>query len=54
MDKQFTPGDLEKKWQAVWELKIGQPSNQNQKFSIMFPSNVTGNLHMGHDSNYSV
>ncbi|MAJ81850.1 MAG: valine--tRNA ligase [Legionellales bacterium] len=50
MDKQFNPGDLEKKWQAIWEeLKIGQPSNQNKKFSIMFPPpNVTGNLHMGH------
>jgi valyl-tRNA synthetase len=50
MDKSFSPGDIEARLYAQWEVAgYFVPSGSGPAFSIAIPPpNVTGTLHMGH------
>jgi valyl-tRNA synthetase len=55
LDKGYEPGNVEKKWYAVWEkeqLFAAAESSSKPSYSIVIPPpNVTGVLHMGHALN---
>ena len=53
--KNYSPLEVEKKWQRQWEtLKVfsPNPNDLGEPFCIVIPPpNVTGSLHMGHAFN---
>jgi len=55
LDKGYEPGNVEKKWYAVWEkegLFAAPETGSGSTYSIVIPPpNVTGVLHMGHALN---
>jgi len=55
LDKGYEPGNVEKKWYAVWEqeqLFAAAATSPQPSYSIVIPPpNVTGVLHMGHALN---
>ncbi len=55
---QYTPGEIEKKWQALWEQKQIYKWDENAARSDSFvidtpPPTVSGSLHMGHVFSYT-
>ena len=50
MDKNFSPADIEARWNQHWETRgYFAPSGQGPAYCIPIPPpNVTGTLHMGH------
>ena len=55
LDKGYEPGNVEKKWYAVWEKEqmfAAAETSSKPAYSIVIPPpNVTGVLHMGHALN---
>lgn len=58
MSSQYSPQEIEKKWQKIWEeAKIFQSKYDNDKekyFCLEMLPYPSGNLHMGHVRNYSI
>ncbi|WP_024303200.1 valine--tRNA ligase [Pseudogulbenkiania sp. MAI-1] len=56
--KSFEPGDIERRWYAIWEnAGYFQPHMDSDKPSFCIqlpPPNVTGTLHMGHAFNQTI
>ena len=50
MDKNYEPGDIERRWYDTWELSgCFKPAAEGTPYCILLPPpNVTGTLHMGH------
>ena len=55
LDKQYEPGEVEKRWGRFWEEKKFFHADETRKspaFSIVIPPpNITGRLHIGHAFN---
>jgi len=55
LDKQYEPGEVEKRWGRFWEEKNFFHANESRKspaYSIVIPPpNITGRLHIGHAFN---
>jgi len=55
LDKQYEPGEVEKRWGRFWEEKNFFHADETRKspaFSIVIPPpNITGRLHIGHAFN---
>ena len=55
LDKQYEPGEVEKRWGRFWEEKNffhADETRESPAFSIVIPPpNITGRLHIGHAFN---
>ena len=55
LDKQYEPGEVEKRWGQFWEEEKffqADESRESSAFSIVIPPpNITGRLHIGHAFN---
>ena len=55
LDKQYKPGDVEKRWGGFWQEKNFFHADETKNslgFSIVIPApNITGRLHIGHAFN---
>ncbi|MEK9629984.1 MAG: valine--tRNA ligase [Nitrospinota bacterium] len=55
LDKQYEPGEVEKRWGKFWEEKNffhADETRESSAFSIVIPPpNITGRLHIGHAFN---
>ena len=55
LDKQYEPGEVEKRWGRFWEEKNffhADETSESSAFSIVIPPpNITGRLHIGHAFN---
>ena len=55
LDKQYEPGEVEKRWGRFWEEKRffhANESRESPSYSIVIPPpNITGRLHIGHAFN---
>lgn len=58
MDKEYRPGEVEKRWQRFWEeIKLFKaPEKPKNKYYVleMFPYPSGRDLHMGHLKNYAI
>lgn len=58
MEKTFQPGAIEPRWRQRWEeLEVGKPDDSGPRPVYVIalpPANITGALHMGHASTFSV